>query len=295
MLGEKKNITLALGGGGARGFAHIGVLRVLEQEKVPIGLIVGTSMGAIVGAVYSQLQNADAVEQKFRDLIASPVYKSSGLLYAGKKKLSEGWFDQLAEHIRERIVISIASRKQAAVGIERLYGAINFLLENDFVENTKIPFAAVATDLIEGKEVILNKGSLRDAVAASATLPGFLPPIDIYSRKLIDGAATSPVPIRAARQLAKNDKVVAVDVSQKLAQDPKLETVIDIVLRGYMITAAKYHDQLIKEADVLIQPAVGEFHWSEFAKIDWLIEEGEFAAREKLEEIIKLSKLSLFF
>ncbi len=295
MIGEKKNITLALGGGGARGFAHIGVLRVLEQEKIPIGLIVGTSMGAIVGAVYSQLQNADAVEQKFRDLIASPIYKSSGLLYAGKKKLSEGWFDQLAEHIRERIVISIASRKQAAVGIERLYGAIDFLLENDFVENTEIPFAAVATDLIEGKEVILNKGSLRDAVAASAALPGFLPPIDIYSRKLVDGAATSPVPIHAARQLSKNRKVVAVDVSQKLAQDPRLETVIDIVLRGYMITATKYHDQLIKEADVLIQPSVGEFHWSEFDKIDWLIEEGEFAAREKLEEIIKLSKLSLFF
>ncbi len=285
---------MALGGGGARGFAHIGVLRILQREKVPLSVIVGTSMGAIVGATYAQLANADAVEEKFHALLESPTFKSSGMHFIGKKKIPESWFDQLASHIRDRFVINIAANKKAAVGIDRLYEALDFLIEDELVERTKIPFAAVSCDLIDGEEVILNKGRIRDAVAASAALPGFLPPVDLNSRLLIDGAATSPVPIRAAKSLGPHDKVVAVDVSQSLSQNPKMENVIDIVLRSNAITARCYHDELIKEADVLIQPQVREFDWFAFDKIDWLIKEGEFAAEEKLEEIHQASKVGIF-
>jgi len=291
---KRKPIALALGGGGARGFAHIGVLRVLQREKVPLSVIVGTSMGAVVGATYAQLTNVEAVERKFRGLLDSPIFKSSGMHFVGKKKISESWFDQLANHIRDRFVINIAANKKAAVDIDRLYEALDFLIEDELVERTKIPFAAVSCDLVDGEEVIINKGRIRDAVAASAALPGFLPPVDLNSRFLIDGAATSPVPIRAAKCLSLHDKVVAVDVSQSLSQNPKMENVIDIVLRSSSITARCYHDELIKEADVLIQPQVGEFHWSAFDKIDWLIKEGEFAAEEKLDEILRASKVGIF-
>jgi len=294
-LFKKKPIALALGGGGARGFAHIGVLRVLERKGIPIGLITGTSMGAIVGAVYAQLKDVRAVEKRFRELLKSPEFKSSGMQYADKKKLQEHWFDQLANYIRERIVISIAARKKAAINIERLYGALDFLLKDDLIERTQIPFAAISSDLLDGEEVIITKGSIREAVAASAALPGFLPPIDLNSRLLVDGAATSPVPIRAAKKLSDEDtKVVAVDVSQRLSKEPKLENIIDIVIRSYNITARCYHDELIKEADVLIQPRVWDFHWSEFEKIDWFIEEGQFAAEEMLEAIEDATKPSFF-
>jgi len=295
ILLKKKPIALALGGGGARGFAHIGVLRVLEKAEIPIAVITGTSMGAIVGAVYAQLLSAEAVEKKFRDLLKSPEFKASGMHYAGKKKLQESWFDQLANQIRERIVVNVASHRKAAINIERLYSALDFLLKDDLIERTKVPFGAVASDLIDGEEVIITKGSIREAVAASAALPGFLPPIDLNSRLLVDGAVTSPVPIRAARALVDEDtKVVAVDVSQELPKEPKLDNIIDLVLRSYHITAKCYHEELIKEADVLVQPRVKDFHWSEFDKIEWLINEGQFAAEEKLEEIEDATKAGIF-
>jgi NTE family protein len=293
-LAAQKPIALALGGGGARGFAHIGVLRVLEREKIPISVIVGTSMGAVVGAMYAQLANAQAIEEKCHSLLNSPTFKSSGMHFVDKKKISESWFDQLASHIRDRFVINIAANKKAAVGIDRLYEALAVLLEDDVIEKSRIPFAAITADLIDGEEVIINKGCIRDAVAASAALPGFFPPVDLNSRFLIDGAITSPVPIRAARSLAADAKVVAVDVSQSLAKNPKLENVIDVVLRSNSITARCYHDELIKEADVLVQPQVGEFHWTAFDKIDWIIKEGEFAVEEKLPEIIKASRKRYF-
>lgn len=286
-MSSYKPIALALGGGGARGFAHIGVLRALEKEGIPIGMIVGTSMGAIVGAMYAQKQSVKAVSQKFHDLLKSPIYESSGMNYVRRKHVSESWFDQIAEYIKERIIINIAQHKRAALAKERIQETISFLLKNELIENLPLKFAAVATDLLSGQEVPITKGSVVDAVIASAALPGFLPPVELYGRLLVDGAATSPVPIQAAKKLGKLP-VVAVDVSQTLSQNPRLENIIDIVTRNYAIVARHYHDLLVKEADVLVQPPVGEFHWADFDKIDWFIEEGEFAARDAMHRIKRL-------
>lgn len=281
-----KKIALALGGGGARGLAHLGVLRVLENEKIPIGLIAGTSMGAIVGATYAQTPNIRQVEEKFRALIASAHFKSSGLYYASEKKVAEGWFEHIASQIRNRIVIHIAARKIAALSEDRLFGALNFLLQDNELQNTVIPFMAVATDLITGEEVVFDRGPIRTAVAASSALPGFLPPISINKHLLVDGAATSPIPIRAAKK-SNFAPVIGVDVSSRLPDDPKIENMIDIVLRTYSITAVRYREAIATEADVLIQPNVGRFHWSAFDHVDYFISEGERAAQEQLDAICR--------
>jgi len=281
---------LALGGGGARGLAHIGVLRVLEREQVPISLITGTSIGAIVGAMYAQNPSADRIEHKFREFLSSSLYNKSGLEYLYSQHMAESWFGHIAEYLHERLVISIATHRRSAVGIERLKETVSFLIEDGLIEqSTQIPFAAVASDLLAGAEVVLSRGSIREAVTASAALPGFLPPVDFNGRLLVDGAATSTVPIRAAKSLAAK-KVLAVDVSQNLEPDPNLEHIIDFVLRSYSITSRRYHDEMVREADVLLQPQVGHVHWSEFKQIDWLIAEGERCAEKSLPSIRGLQK-----
>ena len=291
---KRKPIVLALGGGGARGFAHIGVLRVLEREKIPIHRIIGTSMGAVVGGIYSQKPDVAALEEKFRHLLASPSFKSSGMLYVGKKRIEESWFDQFANHVKEQIVVNVASFKKSVVTIDRLYSALDVLLKDEVIEKTVLPFAAVASDLLTGEEVVISYGPIRDAVAASAAIPGFFPPTVINGRQLIDGAATSAVPVKAARSLAKRSKIVAVDVSSNLSQKPKLDNILDIVLRSHSITARCYHDEMIKGPDYLIQPDVGDFHWSEFVDIDRIIKKGEMAAEVHIDGIIKGCKFGFF-
>ena len=289
---KKKRIGLALGGGGARGLAHIGVLRVLEREQVPINLITGTSIGAIVGAMYAQNPSAVRIEEKFREFIQNSIFKKSGLEYLHNHHMPESWFSHVAEYLRERLVISIATHRHSAVGIERLNSTVAYLIEDGLIEHTKIPFAAVASDLSEGTDVVLSTGSIRDAVAASAALSGFLPPVDINGRLLVDGAATSPLPIRANKKLGAK-KVIAIDVSQDLDTNPDLDHIIDFVLRSYSITAHRYHDEMVRETDVLLRPEVGHVHWSEFEEIDLLIAEGERAAEKKLEKIQGLCKRGL--
>jgi NTE family protein len=193
----------------------------------------------------------------------------------------------LAEHVRNHIVINIGKHTKSVASAERLFKVLTFLLEDDLLENTRIPFAAVATDLYKGSEVILETGPIIRSVAASSALPAYLPPVSINGLLLVDGASTSPVPIRAAKKLSKK-KVLAVDVSQTLPDQPKLDNLVDIVLRSYSITARRYHDELVHEADLLLQPLVGQFHWSQFDTMDLFIKEGEKTISNSLDDIYKL-------
>ncbi|MBN1543453.1 patatin-like phospholipase family protein [candidate division KSB1 bacterium] len=291
----KKPIVLALGGGGARGLAHIGVLKIIERENVPIRGIIGTSMGAIIGAMYAQTPDSAKIEEKIFALLESPAFKSSGLQMASKRKFSETWLDQLAKNIRESVAVNIAAHKRSLFSLERLSEPLAVLLEDKKIEEAAIPFAAVASDLIRGTEVILQRGSIRDAVAASSALPGFIPPIEYNGYFLIDGAATSVVPVREARRIWPKNRVVAVDVSQPIASDLDMENIIEVVLRAYKITARRYHDDLVAEADVLLQPPVGHVHWSDFKQANTLIRLGECSAQDRLNEIRQTASRYLFF
>jgi NTE family protein len=145
-LAKKDSIGLALGGGGARGLAHIGVLRVLEREKVPISFITGTSIDAIVGAMYAQNTSADRLEQRFREFLENDIYKKSGLEYLHSQRMAESWFSHIADYLHERLVISVATHRRSAVALERLTNTVAFFIDDELIEHTKIPFVSVASD-----------------------------------------------------------------------------------------------------------------------------------------------------
>ena len=286
-MAKKLKIGLALGGGGARGLAHIGVLKVLEANKIPIDVIAGTSIGAMAGAVYALHLRASVLEERVQNFVQSPVFQQSGLTRFKKKKAEENFFGQVAKYVKERIVINLAHSRPSLVGGWRISRAVEFLIDDKNFEHCQIPFACVATDLISGKEIIFRKGNLRQAVAASISIPGFLPPVRGNDRQLVDGAVVAPIPIHACKRLGA-DIIIAVDVSQPIANSATFENVVDVIFRSNSILSYHYKEMLLDYADVVIRPNVGEAHWSEFQNMKPLVDAGVSAAEEMLPKIRQL-------
>jgi len=286
-VAKKLKIGLALGGGGARGLAHIGVLKVLEANKIPIDVIAGTSIGAMAGAVYSLHLDAGILEERVQAFLQAPVFRESGLSLFKKKKAAENFFGQVAKSVKERIVINLAHSRPSLVSGRRIFRAVEFLIDDKNFEHCQIPFACVATDLITGKEIIFRKGNLRQAVAASISIPGFLPPVRSNGRLLVDGAVVAPVPVHACKRLGA-DVIIAVDVSQPLTGEATLENVVDVIFRANSILSYHYKEMLLDYADVVIRPNVGEAHWSEFQNVQPLVAEGVRAAEQMLPKIRQL-------
>lgn len=282
-------VALVLGGGGARGMAHIGVLKVFERENIPIDMIVGTSAGALFGGMYCQSHNARSVEERLAELVKSDIYEESGLKKVIKKQEDENFFDQLTTRLKERIVVNMAYSREGIVKHNRLRKVIDFLLPDLRIEACKVPFYAIAVDLISAKEMIFSEGSIRTAVDASSSLPGYFAPVEYDGKLLVDGAVLQVVPVPAAKELGA-DFVIAVNVSQELEENPVLDNVIKIIFRSSAITGNRYNKTLLNDADVVLRPQIGHLHWSEFEQYEEAIAKGEQVARLALPIIRKKLK-----
>ena len=277
-------VALALGGGGARGLAHLGVLKILEAHSIPIDLIVGTSIGALVGGAYAQHPDARKLEARVLDYIESPQFHEAGLDRFKRKEPAENFFGQVAKYVRERIVINLAHRRLSVVGMGRMRRVIEAVLDEGRIEETRIPLVIVATDLRSGRDCYFDSGDIREAAMASSAIPGFLPPVQSDHRFLVDGAVTSPVPVDAARAFGA-DVVIAVDVGQDVNLNPETRSIIDIMFRTNTVTSHKLKEMLLQKADIIIRPRVGAVHWADFQNAPELIREGERAAQEQLTRI----------
>lgn len=281
---KRPRIGLALGGGGARGCAHIGVIKALVRHDIPIDFITGTSIGAVVGSIYTTTKDISVAERRFQDFLASPDYKKSGLDLFKRKEPAENFFGQVATTIKERLVVNLAQSKSSLVGNNRLQYAMNFLIPEGRIEDTKIPFYPVASNILTGEQVLFQEGDMRSIVSASASIPGFLPPYKINGYLLVDGSVVCPIPIIPAREMGA-DIVIAVDVGQKLNDNPNLDNVINVMFQTQHMTARHYNLLLLEKADIVIRPDVGLVHWSEFKLLNYMIEEGERVTEEAIARI----------
>jgi NTE family protein len=280
-------IGLALGGGGARGCAHIGVIKALERAGIPINLIAGTSIGSVVGAVYATNPDAAALQARFEAFLRSEEYRKSGLELFKRKEPAENFFGQVATQIKERVVVNLAQSKMGLVSGHRLRRSMDFLIPDGRIEETRIPFCAIATDIQRAEPVLFTEGEIRPAVTASAAIPGFVPPFEYRGHLLVDGSVACPVPVQPARQQGV-DIVIAVDVGQELNTNPDLQNVINVIFQTNHITS-RYHTLLaLEKADIVVRPKVGRVHWSEFKLLRYMIEEGERVTDEVLPEIQRL-------
>jgi NTE family protein len=253
---KRPRIGLALSGGAARGIAHIGVLRALVENKVPIDCIAGTSAGALVGGTMA-----------------------SGM------PLSE--IETIGRSLRWRDIGRITMSRMGIQSNERLEQYLRGLLPVTRFEELPIPFAAVATDLQSGKAVILrDKGDLAFAIRASCAIPGwYIPVMDEQGRQLVDGGLVANIPSEVARSLGA-DLVIAVDVNTEGAAflGPSL-SIISVLFQSMLLvqrTAALYQ---LEAADLVIKPRVGHIRWDEMSRAEEFITSGYEATIERMSEI----------
>jgi NTE family protein len=281
-----KKLGLALGGGGVRGFCHIGILKVLEEEGIAIDLIAGTSAGALIGGAYASGLSPREIHHRVDAYILSPEFQSSTLREIGMTMNPEQqtFWEKTRNAVLQRYFLLSTFVKPAILPLRDFEALIRFFIPDIDIRETKIPFNAVATDLITGKRVVIREGSLRQAVLASSAVPGAVDPVRMGEWLLADGGITSLVPVLTARE-AGADAVIAVVVDRDIQVSGEFETAQEIVLRAGDITSNKLEETELLRADVVIRPRIGDLHWSDFSRAKGLIQEGEAAARLALGEI----------
>jgi len=284
MAEEKLKVGLALGGGGARGLAHIGVLKVLERENIPIDLITGTSMGAIIGGVYALKKDISAIEK-----IAEKYSKISefniDFSFSEKERKDKPFFlKKMSNFLKKGYILNLELRRKYIDEGEGIKKIIKDLVGDKAFTDTKIPFAVVAADLVKGEKVILNQGKLFDALLASSSIPGMFPPVILDKKILVDGGIVDVVPIQAAQSLGANF-VIGVNVGQTIKKRVEFDNAVEIFFRSDSITSAELRKLQLSYADIVITPKVGRFHWSDFSKPEQCIREGEIAAQNIILEL----------
>lgn len=279
-------IGLVLGGGGTRGFAHLGVLRVLEEEKIPVDLICGTSFGSLVGGLYAAEPDADLIKEKIVHFLKSPVFKHARLEFLKEnftqvKKSS--FFNQMKSYFKRGLFYGISLNRGFFISAAELQRTLNGLISEINIEDTKIPFFCVAADILSGAEVVLSKGPMREAVAASCAIPGIFPPVKLGNMQLIDGGWVNRVPIEPAMRNGAAF-TIAIEASNNL-EPSDLKRGIEIVLRSSDMTRNVLSEIQLKQADVVIRPDVGHIHWAEFHRGAECYKAGEEAARKMVDTI----------
>ncbi len=274
-MSKKIKIGLALGGGAARAFSHIGVLEGLARHGIPIDVITGTSMGAIIGAMYATQPDVAAIKQRFADYIESQEFSESGFnFFKELDSHDEGILAELGRRARRGLFNALMVTKTALVNEKTAAMSYAYLLEDLNVEQTRIPFAAIALDLQSGEPVVLNRGRLRDVIAASCAMPGVLNPIKLDGRLLVDGGWAETVPIRAARQLGA-DFVIAVDVGDTLRVFSEPRNAFDVIARADSLARSALNKEQIKSADIVLSPQNEVTHWADFSTSVQAIKRGE--------------------
>ncbi len=282
----KKRIGLVLGGGGARGLSHIGVLKVFEQEGIPVDVIVGTSIGAMVGGAYACGISSQELEKKVRDYVNSAEFKSSAIKAMGDiyGREREGLTQKIQSFLKNQLYVIQMLFKPGILSIDAFQSMIHNFIPDILIEDTRIPFRAVATDLLTGEQIVFYKGSLRQAVIASSAVPGAIEPVKEGERLLSDGGIISLVPVSVAWGEGV-DLVIAVAVGRDLSTDEEFKTAKDIYYRACEITSDKLERYELMDADIIIRPDVKNIHWTGFSEAIDLIREGEKAARDRIQSI----------
>jgi NTE family protein len=271
--------VLALGGGGARGFVHIGVMRVLDDATIGVRAVVGTSMGSLMGAMYLIHGNAAAVEERWREAIELgilPAVRQVRMVARAEKK--EHPLIQVARQIKNQVVVSFALNRSTVLDGSVLDQVVEQLLPDILIEELPKPFVAVATDLESGAEVRLSCGSLRMAVKASSSIPGMVPAKRIDGRELVDGGVVAEVPVAAAREQGR--PILVVDASMEIPPVEEDDLALDTMMRTQMMTARLLRQRQLSDATWMIRPEIGHVAWADWGTMDEMIAAGETAARE---------------
>lgn len=253
---KKPVIGLALGGGAARGFAHVGVIKALEAQGIVPDLVVGTSAGSVIAALYAT-------------------------------GLSGNDLNRIAINLDEASITDWANPFSNKFGGlikgDALQNEVNRLVGNRLIDKMKIPLGIVATDLQTGNPILFRTGNTGQAVRASCSVPGVFSPAVIGNREYVDGGLTSPVPIRFAKQMGA-DIVIAVNISSEPSAQ-NFSGTIGVILQTTTIMGKSINQFELPNADILIQPELSNMKGTDFKSRNAAVLAGEVAAQSKMNEL----------
>lgn len=252
---SRPRVGLALSAGAFRGFCHLGVLQVLTAAGIPVDFIAGTSMGAVVGAFYAAGLDLDMLAR-------------------------------VVEKLRLRHLVDPALPRRGLFLGNKITEIMHLFLKNITFDRLHPPLAVVATDLRQGKEVVLQEGKVVEAIRASMAVPGIFTPVHIEDRILVDGGLVNRVPVSVVRTMGA-EIVIAVKISLPLTQK-RLNTMPDILLQSFNIMQMQIMEYKLQDADVVIDPDVGQYSSSRLDCVSDCIAEGARAARRALPRIRSL-------
>jgi len=261
---RKGKIGLALGGGAARGLAHIGVLEVLEKEGIPIDMIAGTSAGATIGALYAQGKEASQI----KDLA-----------------INMGWKRLIS-------LVDLTLPRSGFIEGTKIKNLLKSIIGDIEFSDLKIPLACVATDISSGEEVVISQGSVLEGVRASISIPVIFTAVKWKDRYLVDGGLVNPVPVKTVREMGA-DFIIAVNVIPDMgdriqrAQEFKQPGIFHVMLQSIYIATYSLVRSSLEGADIVIEPRLTHIGYGDFHRARDCISQGELAAQDSIPKIKK--------
>ncbi|WP_075981035.1 patatin-like phospholipase family protein [Bacillus massilinigeriensis] len=252
---HQPKIGLALGSGGARGFAHLGVIKVLVEERIPIDLISGSSMGAMIGCFYAA------------GLDIERLYK-------------------LSKVFKRKYFLDFTVPKMGFIAGKRVKEFIRMFTHGKTLEQLDIPVSVIATDLLSGEKVVFNQGSISDAVRASIAIPGIFVPEKHNGRLLVDGGVVDRVPVSVVKEMGA-DIVIAVDVAH-VKTNTEITSIFDVIMQSIDIMQMELVTNREIASDIMIRPRVENYSSRAFTNIDEIIKMGEEETRKHIPKIKQL-------
>jgi len=259
-------IGLALGGGAARGFAHIGVIKALEAQGIVPDIVVGTSAGSVVGSMYAAGYNGFQLQKMALEMDEASI---------------SDW------------ALPFFSKAPGVLKGEALQLYVNKTVKNQPLEKLKIPFGAVATDLKTGQPILFRRGNTGLAVRASSSVPGVFQPVTIGGRTYVDGGLVAPVPVRFAREMGA-EFIIAVNISSATEAQATASSV-DVLMQTFTIMGQRINQLELKDADVVITPSLGTMGSADFNGRNLAVLAGEQAAASVMTQLkarLKAKQLS---
>jgi NTE family protein len=288
-------IALVLGGGGARGAAHIGVLEVLERERIPLSCVVGTSMGGLIAGAYAAGLSSAEMREKLNKADWTDLFLDSAdysQLGYRKKRVTNRFLSGTELGLTKRGV----QIKPGVIAGTKIKLFFNLLVGADYstrnIEEMPIPVALVATDIGTGEKFVFDKGSLPLAMRASMSVPGLMTPVDYQGHKLVDGGLVDNLPVEVARELCDPDVIIAVNVGSTLKPADQIGSLLSVTTQMIGILAKQnvaHSISTLRPNDIYIEPILGDFSAADFSRYGHAADIGKHAAEGKLEKLQEYS------
>ncbi len=287
-------LGIALGGGGARGAAHIGVLQELDNAGIKADLIAGVSAGAIIGAMYAYSHDASWIEDQFRKVWTSKTFSNTSTKRFLNGRTPRSLAGKITKIFSDHLLAMISLHKRSIIDNQPIRDIITSLIPVSSFDELKIPLKIISTDLDTGADIVYEEGDLFDAIIKSCTIPGVIEPLGSNSENIVDGGIGMPVPIPALKDHC--EFTLAIDIGLYKLQKLDSPNVLSMTKRAEVITSNRLKTKLASEADFVIQPDTMGMHWTDFEGSEQLFNNGRSAARDSvsnLEEKIQQKKTLL--